>query len=228
MKICVNYWGELRNLEITIKVFNNFIKDNINEFYVLLTTWEEQANLNDFLKLFPHAKIKLLKKNPDISKYSNILDNFKMDCTNPFKSIHHYVLGLYIKNNSKYIIEEYENEYNIEFDIIISIRTDIYIYDNHLTNFYNNIFENNKKTINNVYVGIDPCFNIYNEGALPDVICIGNKETIIKCLSHIDILEKCTLNNINNFHPETSFYKSLVNMNLNIYKLNFRAFPQLL
>jgi hypothetical protein len=217
MKICLNYYGQPRNLDITKYSFDNFIKNDNIEYHILYTTWDNE-DITHFKQLFSTCFINQIEK-PDLNDYTKIIDNYTVDPTNPHKTIQHYLLGLYIKKMSYTTIEKY----NHDFDFIISLRTDIYLHDFHLSTYYNTILNNLNNT---VFLPHEPKFPVYNENASPDTLYISNKSVMQQILCQIDILENCSVSNTNLFHPETSFYKSLVFYNLNIQLLNFRAFPQ--
>ena len=219
-KVCINYFGQCRDISVTERMYNNFLKTNDQsiKYTILYTTWKDE-DTTAFERLFPTAYIKKYDY-PDLNNYKNIIDNSSMDPTNPLKSIKHYLLGLYIKKMSYYTIEEYSH---INFDCIVSLRTYIYIYDSHLSSVYNII---EKQT---AYVANGPKFDIYlNNGqpALPDVLFISDKDTMKYILHQIDIIEHCKVKNSNFFHPESSFYSSLAFFKLKIVCCNFRAFPQ--
>ena len=80
-------------------------------------------------------------------------------------------------------IINFENNNNINFDFIITLRTDMYL-NNHLSNFYDTI---NKNLNNTVYVANSPKFSIYNQPSLPCVMFISDKETSKKILEELDI-----------------------------------------
>jgi hypothetical protein len=224
MKICLNYYGQNRDINITKYTFENFIKsDNVDiEYYILYTTWDTE-NTNEFKELFQNSFIEQIEY-PNLNNYKFIIDNYKMDPTNPNKTIEHYLLGLYIKKMSYKTIEKFEECNNINFDFIISLRTSIYLYDNHLSVFYNDI---NQNLINKIYVAKDPCFDVHpNQPALPDIISIANKNITKKQLEQIDVLDNCLVIGTNFFHPESSFFNILKHHKIDIISLNFRAFPQ--
>ena len=221
MNICINYYGQIRDNNITREVYQNYLNDTNNNIYVLYTTWDDE-DINVFKECFNDSYIRQIN-NPSLDKYTEIMNKYIMDPTNPNKSVKHYLLGLYIKKESYNTINTFEEEQNIKFDIIISMRTAIYI-NNHISEYYNTILNNDEHT---VFVANSPCFDVYRQPALPDVFYITKNKSVMKnVLSQIDILDNCSVTNTNYFHPETSFYKSLVYFNLNIVKLNLFAFPQ--
>ena len=222
MKICLNYYGLPRKLEVAKNTFNEYIStpnNNIN-YYILYTTWENE-NVDEFKEIFQNSYINFIEK-PDLKKYDYIINNYTLDHTNNYKSIEHHVLGLYIKKMSYNTIINFENNNNINFDFIITLRTDVYL-NNHLSNFYSII---NKNLNNTVYVANSPKFSIYNQPSLPIVIFISDKETSKKILEELDILVNCNIKDTNFFHPESSFYNALSFLKINIIELNLFAFPQ--
>jgi hypothetical protein len=223
MKICINYYGQLRDIKTTINTYNNFIKDTNNEFHILYTTWENE-NTIDFKNVFKNAFINKIQL-PDLSNYKNIIDNYDLDPVNrTIKSISHYILGLYIKLKSLNTIEIYENTNNIVFDIVINIRTDTYIWGSHLSTFYNLVSSNDNK----VYCANEYRFDVYKTGSVTDAICFSNRNISNTILNQLNNLEKCVViekNNITNFfHPETTFYNNLKNEALSIIILPFNAY----
>lgn len=219
MKICINYYGKPDRLNITKEMFDYYIKDEINEFYILYSTWNTK-NIDSFKVIFPNAYIKTFDI-PSILEVEEYNNNFKMDSTNNHKSIQHYIMGLYIKNKSSETILEYEKNNNIEFDFIITLRCGIYFNKEKISSFYNIILNKN----NCVYLAIEPSFNIYNMGSCPDVISISNKNITLKILSQIYNIKNIIINN-EFIHPETSFYLYLKFLDLEITQLNFMAFPE--
>jgi hypothetical protein len=218
--ICLNYYGQIRDINITRNTYNKFIQGE-NEYHIIFTTWNNE-NTTDFERLFPNSYIKKIEK-PNMDNYLEYSKNIVVDKTNPNKSIQHVIYGLYIKKMSYNTIEEYENINNINFDFIISLRTDVYLNKN-LNVFYDYIYNNLNDNV--VFVATEPKWDVYNEGALPDVLCISNKVVMKKMLSQIDILEKCLLQNTNIYHPETGFGKSIKAHNLTCVELDLKAFPQ--
>ena len=224
MNICLNYYGQMRNNTITTDIFEKYINDTNNNIYVLYTTWSVE-DITLFKDYFKNSYIRQINI-PDLDEYSEIIDKYSMDGTNCHKSLQHYLLGLYIKKESYNTINSFEEEKNIKFDIIISMRTSICI-NNKISNYYSTILDNNDEST--IFVANRPCFKIYNDESLPDVFYISkNKFVMKKVLSQIDILNHCLVTNTFFFHPETSFYKSLYYYNLNIVKLDLYAFLQLL
>ena len=228
INVCLNYYGQPRNIDITRDTYYKFIHIDDNKhklpfnvkYHIIYTTWKSE-DVSKFKQLFPCSYIEQIEE-PNMENYNFLIENYKVDITNPYKNINHYIKGFHIKKSSFKTIEKYENDNNINFDFIITIRPDIYL-NNYLPKFYELI---NKKLDNTVYTAVEPKFAVYNSPALPDVICISNKKTMEKILNQLSILEHCTVNGSNFFHPETSFYNALRYYNLNIINLNFKAFPQ--
>ena len=225
MNICLNYYGQVRNNSITTETYKKYIDDKKNNIYVLYTTWDTE-NVTQFKDYFTNSYIRQINVPNLYDEYSDIINKCKMDPTNPHKSITHYLFGLYIKKESYNTINTFEEEKNIKFDVIISMRTSVYI-NNNISNYYNAILNNVNDEHCTVFVANEPCFDVYNQGALPDVFYITRNKSVMKnVLSEIDILDHCLITNTNFFHPEASFYKSLAHFKLNIVKLKLFAFPQ--
>ena len=221
MNIAINYYGQLRDITRMIEMYNNFIKDDNINYHILWTTWTLE-NKEPFKIFFPNSYINSVEE-LGFNEYNTIINNFCMDKTNPNKTFEHYAKGLYIKNKSIETINNYEIENDISFDFIITIRTDIFIYDNHLSIFYKEI----KKILTDdvIFIANEPKYNIYNQGGEPDCIFISNKVATKKMLNQINNLSNCTLNESNILHPETAFGKNIISNNLIKYNLNLRVFP---
>lgn len=228
INVCLNYYGQPRNTDITSNIYYNFIHIDHNKYklpfnvkyHIIYTTWKSE-DISNFKQLFPSSYIEQIDE-PNMENYRYLIEKFKIDISNPNKTIDHYIKGFYVKQASFKTIEKYENDNNIKFDFIITIRTDIYI--NYYLPSYYEVINNNLD--NTVYTANEPKFAIYNSPALPDVICISNKKTMEKILNQLSILEHCTVNGSDYFHPETSFYNALKYYNLHINELNFKAFPE--
>jgi hypothetical protein len=225
LNVCLNYYGQPRKLDNTKNIYDNYIKLNENnplnvKYHILYTTWKSE-NVDEFKTLFPESYVEQIDE-PNMENYEHIIKNYKMDNTNHFKSVEHYIKGLFVKQKSYDTIEKYEKINNINFDFIITMRTDVYL-DKHLPDFYKTIILNQNNT---VYVAKEPKFAVYNTPALPDVISIADKESTKRVVGQLDILPNCVVTDTDFFHPETSFYNALKYSNLNIIELDFKAFPQ--
>ena len=223
MRVCLNYYGQNRDASRTKSVYDNTIRFDQYPgltYDILYTTWKDE-NIEGF---FPNAFIRQVEQ-PNLEDYKDFIQNYKMDSSNAFKSMEHYLLGLYIKKKSYETIEEYEKNNNITFDFIISLRTDVIIYRKHLCIFYKTIYNN----LNNIiYVPNDPRFGSSSISALPDSLYIGNKEVMKKVLSQIDILKYCVIPGTREFHPETSFFLSIIYHSIVIGEIDITAFPKIL
>jgi len=220
MHICLNYFGQPRNIENTIIEFNQYIHSNDNNinYSILYTTWDTE-NVDEFKKHFKNSYINLIEK-PDLSKYDYLINNYTLDYSNSYKNIEHYVLGLYIKKMSYTTIINFEKSQNINFDFIITLRTDTCL-NNHLSNFYSDVIKNLNNT---VYVANHPKFSIHNQPSLPNTFFIADKRTTKKILEELDISQYCNIKNTNFFHPESSFYNVMVYSNIDINELDLYAF----
>lgn len=221
MNICLNYYGQPRNIELMKHTFDQHIQNSNITYHILYTTWDtepieeiKQKFPNSFISQYPH---------PNNDMFTHLIDRFIMDPGNQHKSLLHYLLGLYIKSMTIKTIEEYEKNTNIKFDFIISIRSDIYMNHN-ISDFYDFILDN----INNnmIFVACDPKFDSYSQYALPDVMFISDKSVCEKMLNQLYIIEHCAVKNTNWFHPESSFFNTIEYFQLDIKELPFKAFPE--
>jgi hypothetical protein len=223
MPICINYYGQPRELERTKRMYDEFLASSSHDVYICYTTWDTES-INEFRELFPNAYIRQIPLPDTEALYSEPIHRFSIDPTNSSrKSMAHYILGLYIKKHSYYTIEQLSRDIGATFDSVVSLRTDVYLYDCIIKDMYDML--TTFKT-NTVFVANEPKFNIYGEFGLPDVFYISDMPTMTKILFQLDILEECIVPEKNFFHPETSFHISLVRMGLSIIELPLRAFPQ--
>jgi hypothetical protein len=216
MNICINIYGQQRNLNNTINTINQIINED-HKFTILYTGWNNEET--QFEKIFPTSYVRRIDKdNNIINKYLQKYSDIKSDITNKHKSIEHIIIGFYIKNQSIKTINQYlELNPGLKFDLIITIRTDTLIYNNKKIN-YNEINDLSK-----VYICKEIDFNIYNMNACNDVLVISNYEIMLKILDQINYLDKVTINN-NQFHPETCFYKYLNNVsNFDLVRINLKV-----
>ena len=213
MNICINIYGQQRNLDNTIKTINQII-DNTNKFTILYTGWNHEEML--FEKYFPNSYVNRIEKNNKIiEEYKDKYNFIKIDQTNKHKSLEHIITGFFIKSKSINTINNYMKTNNIIFDLIITIRTDTIIYYNTKVNF------NEVSSLSKVYICKERDFNHYKQGACNDVFVMSNYNNMVKILNQIEYLDKVTLNDNITFHPETSFYKYLNVVNkFNIFRLN--------
>ena len=221
LNICVNYWGQPRQLKIINDIYNNQIKDNINKFYICYSTWKNE-DVDGFKKIFPDAYI-IQYDLPDLSIYKDIIDNYKYDITSISQDISNYVLGLYIREKSLHTINNYTIMNNITFDIIITLRPDTDIYNGNLNEHYN--FINSNINSNIVFVPDKPRYDIYNQGAVPDALLVSNIYNMNKILSFPKFENIAIYGNI--IHPETAtgkhiLYNNFILKYLNIYAIRWQ------
>lgn len=228
VNVCLNYYGQLRDINRLKEMYYKYIhiiENDLNnqnvKYHVIYTTWNTE-DVSGFKEFFPNSYIEQIDQ-PNMENYNYLIDKYKIDVTNSHKSMDHYVKGMYVKQMTCTTIKNLENINNINFDFIVTLRTDIYI-NKYLPSYYDIII--NDLEDDTVYVPNEPKFAIYQTPALPDVITISNKKVTEKVLNQLSILEHCTVNGSNFFHPETSFYNCLKYFDLNIVELDFKAFPQ--
>ena len=140
MNICINYYGQIRDNSVTTETYEKYIDDKNNNIYVLYTTWDTE-NVTPFKEYFTDSYIRQINIPNLNDEYNEMINKYKMDPTNSHKSFTHYLLGLYIKKESYNTINAFEEEKNIKFDIIISMRTSVYI-NNNVSKYYNTILDN--------------------------------------------------------------------------------------
>lgn len=221
MPICINYYGQPRELERTKRVYDEFLESSSHDVYICYTTWDTES-IKEFRELFPKAYIRQIPLPDTEALYSDIIKRHSIDPSNRSrKSMAHYILGLHIKKHSYYTIEQLSQDIGATFDLVVSLRTDVYLYDFIIKDTYDTTVKTNT-----AYVANAPKFNIYGEFGLPDVFYLSDMPTMQKILFQLDIIDECVVPGKKFFHPETSFHVSLVRMKLDIIQLPLRAFPQ--
>jgi len=231
MQICLNYYGQLRNITLTQSIFNKFIDTSNVTYHILYSTWNNE-NIEPFKKVFHNSYINQYDY-PDFSNYKNITESYAVDPTNSgnyineyphVRTMNHCILGYYIKSMTDHTITKYESLHNINFDIIVTLRTDIYLNIN-ISEFYNYIKENINDNV--VFVAYDPEFAVFpNQPAVADSIFIANRLVTTKILKQIDLLQYCAVKNTNYIHPESALYNLFEYLGLNIIKLQFKGFSE--
>lgn len=220
MNICVNYWGQPRQLNIIEDIYKNQINDNINNFHICYSTWKTE-NIENFKKIFPNAYIKQYDF-PDLSLYNNIIDNYHYDDTTVSRDIKNYILGIYILEQSLKTINEFKEMNNVNFNFIITIRPDTDIYNGTLFSYYSDINNNINNDNNTFYTANSPRFDVYNEGAVPNALFISNLHNMSKLLTFPDFKNISIMQNI--IHPETAAGKNIKYNKFNLKYLNLYAF----
>lgn len=245
MKICFNFVGQPKNIYNLQEMYNSYLHDPVNECYILYTTWKTE-DTTEFQTIFPNAYIHLIDipNEDENSVFKNLITNYELDITNIRNGnfLKHTMLGFYCRDYSRHTIIQYENINHIKFDIIITLRPDIklkqniFVYYNdifddsdlkldispHYDSIYNDFIYSDKKHI--LFVGNDPCWDVYYEGAYPAALSISKRDDMIYLLDFMDILHNCTLHNKNIFHPETAYFKIVQQKKLNIVYLPFYSF----
>ena len=185
MNICINIFGQQKLIETLKSTLEKNIIDSHNTFHLLYTGWKDEEPI--FENLFPESYVVRINKNQElIDIYSEKYKNIFLDNTNSYKNINHLINGFYIKNKSIETIEKYMLEKNINFDLIITMRT------------YTNIFYNYKLNydimksigLEKVFVPKGRDFNIYKTGSCCDTIVIANKSNTMKILEQINYIDK--------------------------------------
>jgi len=217
MNILVCYYGQPRQIDRCLEVFNQSIYDTNHTFKICYTTWKNE-DISKFQKLFPLAHIRQVDK-PDILENP---ENFKIDPTNAcVKNFDHYAYGIYVKQQIRDTILEVEKVYNTPFDLVIISRTDTLIWDGNMKSCFS---ECNDENI--VCVGHSPRFDIYRVGAVPDVCYFGKRNTVMKSLLHYDNIKHGIVPSIQQFHPESSLYLMFKYFGFQVKYCSFKAFPK--
>jgi hypothetical protein len=223
MNICINFYGQQRDMSNCINMLSNNLLDNKNKFYILYTGWKNEEPL--FEKMINPCFVRRITADKDkIDNYLKKYSNIQLDATNVANSkiFENIIYGFYIKNESINTINECINKFAIHFDLFLTLRIDTKI----LTPLFNEYEYIKQKGFQNVYVSkkdrLD--WDIYKVGAISDFICISNYENTVKILNQLDNLQHCLIGNTSMFHPETSFCKYLNYNNFNIERLGFLAY----
>jgi hypothetical protein len=216
MKIAVNFYGQPRDPQNALKTFNNAIVNSKDKFKVLYTTWDDER-IDKFEELFPHSFIRQVSR-PDVNYFDDYNERFRVDATNPNKTLYGYLLSLYCKKESAKTIELFEEISNTEFDLLITLRTDTILDSNVIQEFYDAA---SQKT-NTAFVTSEINHDVYQKGAYPDMFLMTSRKSI-NSLRQIEILEKCVVPGTNFFHPETSAYQCLIANNLSVEYMQMTA-----
>jgi hypothetical protein len=225
-KVCINFVGQPKYLYNLSDIFENYIYSPDYEYHILYTTWKD-VNVDEVKQTCPNIFIKHIDKpdtpdHPYYNEYLHIINNFNYDGSNLFmgKKINNFFLAQFIRDQSRYTIEEYEKTNSIIFDIIVTTRLDVDIQHQNISNYFNQILETKENTL---FVGNAPMYDLYNQGSYPDALLMSNKNTMLQLLDYITILKFCAMDN-NIFHPETASYKIATSKNINVVYLPFYAF----
>ena len=225
-KICLNFVGQSKYLYNLHEIFENNIYSPDYEYHILYTTWTDET-IDAFKQTCPNVFIKQITKpntpdHPYYNEYLYIINNYNYDGSNIYmgKQMPNYFLGQFIRDQSRFTIEEYEKQHSIEFDIIITTRPDIDIKYANISDYFNTILENTEQTL---FVGNDPILDLYKQGSYPDALVMGQRKHMLHLLDYISILKYCAMD-ANIFHPETASYKIATYKNIKIIYLPFYAF----
>lgn len=216
MKIAVNFYGQPRSPHNAHNIFSQTILDKKNEFKVLYTTWDEER-IDQFQNLFPASFIRQVPV-PPIESFKDEISKYQIDPTNPNKTIYGYLLSLYCKKESLKTIQLFEEIANVEFDLVITLRTDTILESNIFQNYY----EDAKTRQDSAFVASEINHNVYGTGAYPDMFLLTSRKAT-RALNQIDMLEKCVVQGTNFFHPETSAFQCLVSNSLSVEFIEMTA-----
>jgi len=222
MNICVLYHGEMRTFKKAVVLQKkNLILDNPNyQYHILYTTWNrEKENIKDFQIEYKNSYIKMVNEpNRDECHWDS---RFKPHIWNPHLNgdVFPYFCQLYLWKEACKTLNEYEQNNNIKFDLVVRLRPDTffekqYDFTKYFYDYFNNI------NTDNIYVPTEHRFDIYRTGSVPDQICFGRKELIEKILNSLDIVTEVQQDKFV-FHPETSLHNIMKYHHMNIIYLNF-------
>jgi hypothetical protein len=200
MKIAVLFSGRVNN---NIHQYNNYIdnlvQNNDVDLFVCHSKTERKDILNDFIELYkPKKIIENDETYIDLSKYPTIYG------TRIYNVLYMYENRLKLFN----IFNNYVLENNINYDIIISTRNDVWLYEKF--DFYSlkPLVDNEKIFIPNPEL---------DSGGINDQIAVGNYNTISIYLqlyeSFFHLLNSGVI-----LHPETILYNYLNYKNLIILR----------
>ena len=202
MKIAILFSGRLNtNIEQYNNIMNNLVQSNDVDFFISHSKIDEK-NIQDFIQLYkPKKIIESDEIHFDYSKYQKRSEANK-----------HNVMCMFL-NRKKVckLFQEYINDNNINYDIIISCRCDLWFDEKLDINSLMNHINNNELCIPNPqfdYTGIN------------DQIAIGNYKTITTYLQVYDSLFNILESTPSVFHPETLLAIYLQLKNENIYRFN--------
>lgn len=225
MKICINLCGQPKKYENFPTVLEDHLVNTEHEYHILYTTWKTE-NIDGFVSLMKSKNINVTINQidlPDSSTphFDSISTNLIYDYSHQLagKHIRNYFYYLYARQESAKAVINYENKHQIKFDLVILTRPDIKI--NRPIFRYFDIMQHE----NFVYVSDEDRYNVYKEGAVPDALLMGRRDTIMKLLtSAIELLPACGLQNSNQIHPETSCYKLIKKHDFMVVYLDFNSF----
>ena len=216
--ICLLFTGKIK-LENT-KELVSLLTGSENEYYITLTTWVNEYT-NDFELLFPNSFINYIDL-PDQKNIDKFISGHRYESTRPLSNYYHQ---LYIRSKAVETLKKI----NIDFDVIILLRTDTKIWKN-ISDLYDDV----KKDDNTVYTAIGPNWDIYGgrssndllygEGACPDVIFFSNMPTMCKILTNQILISTETQQVKGVYHPETCQLNCFKLLGLKIERMYFDAF----
>jgi len=214
-KICLLYTGKPRSIPHT-KNMIDLLTGGENEYYITLTTWVGE-DTSDFVLSFPNSFINYIDV-PDQKDIDGFISNQRYESMRPLSNYYHQ---LYIRSKAVETIKKI----NIDFDVVVLLRTDTKIWKN-ISDLYDNV----KADDNSVYIPIGPNWNIYGnnvyygEGACPDVIFFSNMLIMEKILTNQIVISKETQQLDGVYHPETCQINCFKLLELKIKRMQFDAF----
>ena len=204
MKICISYSGQPRMLDHAKRTFDSLfapLSKSGHECHVMYTTWDH-TNVEKYVALFPMAHVRQVAQ-PKDEVYEAYERNFRQLTFQ--HTMTNYMLGLYIRKETVNTINQYEAMHHIDFDVIISLRTDTLI---QLDRSIEWCCEQAMANGNSIFVGDRERFDVTGRGACPDMFIVASKGAALKCLNQHDHIEGCSFiyEGEKTVHPETSCY----------------------
>ena len=214
MKIAVLLAGQLRNWEISSKIFKLYNKINPNiQYDFFLSTWDDSYNgkksiESDFSFVNAHEIISTSVLNTNQGNYK-VGDNSKV-----------YKVYPYLFKRVNQLKNDYQNEYGINYDCVISTRPDIYLNLEMLKEGYNII----KNTLYIPHGIIKKISSITNKEIIrmDDLVLIGD-DSVINI--HANLYDDMYVKKIQpNLGPHLTNANHIINNDISYRKIHKPAF----
>jgi hypothetical protein len=207
MKLAILFSGRIKNF----KHFYNNLKNHLVsihevDYFVSYTKDTTEEVLGEFIKCYEPKRIVRSDEN-----YFNC-DEFP-NPTDRYTGSRHNMMCMFLNRYSVYkLFEEYQSENNIEYDIILSCRTDFHFREKIEYDTLDSFIKNDFICIpsGQDHCGINDRFAFGNNNAMKLYMnCYTNLYELFK--------EKVPV------HPETALYMYLLKMNAKIYRFHYNG-----
>jgi hypothetical protein len=223
MNICINLYGKQKFLSNIVEMINTHLCDDKNNYYILFTGYSSEEE--EIEKLIKNIYVKRYEIDQDVlDLYVKKHEDINICKTNHDRVINTIVDDLFIKCKSAETLDAFMLETGINFDLIITTKTDILLdvpifskSNNELIKLYG---------LDTVFIANGPDHDIYKVGAFSDIIFIANVENTKKILEAVNYIDECSIlvEDEKIFHPETAFHKLLIKVyELNVQRLIYTA-----